>query len=106
MHEKLGQRGRLEDYNRSLLLNPKYVPALIERSGVFGTLGRWDRAAGDLADVVKLKPGNLRAWTDLAAYRAAMGDAAGYGEAAREIAIRLAATTDPMTAQQGRWRGC
>ncbi len=90
--------GALADFDYTLELNPLYLPAYIYRAGVHADLGEDQLARRDVADGLRIEPGNAHLLTISGQLDAAAGNAA----AARE-AYDLAIAADPSL--QAAWAG-
>jgi tetratricopeptide (TPR) repeat protein len=77
------------------------VTDLYRRRGLArAQLGRWDQAAADYAEQLKLDPSNQWCWYQSAALRLQIGDAEGYRHACREMLDQFGNTDDHAVAEQ------
>jgi WD40 repeat protein len=82
---------------------PKEAPLRVRRAMAFAELGRWDRAAADLAQATALGTANAGAWFDHARAYLALNDLPGYRRACARALDRFAGTGDSQLARDLAW---
>jgi tetratricopeptide (TPR) repeat protein len=94
--------GALADHNRALKIDPKCIPAYINRGFFWDDAGKWHGAVEDFTRVIELRPERHDGWLYRGVVRLSHGEAAG-AAADLEKAIQIKPAVKELLREKYNW---